>query len=441
MSQPEGRPWFTEEDVDYYVNFLASPSGGEHESFRTLLATVSEVLGETDFDALLSKLVQHALGTTHAERGILLLLEKGQLVTHVALDAEGNDLGIDPPMAHTVADGVCREGAPVIKSVNDQHQVLDLSHSAASLRLRQVMCAPLRARGKILGVIYVDSTLRGPPLTENDLRLFHAQAGLMGLAVENHRLFREAWEARDMQRQVKVAREIQEKLYPAAPWLAGPMEFAGLNEISAQVGGDYYDYLSIDGERAALGIGDVSGHGIGPALIMSDVRARLRSTLHSTATLGGVYGVMNQALCEELVDGMYVSLFIAVYNPAQRTLEYQNAGHVPPLLYHPESDTLTPITANAPALGLFDEFSAGPCPTITIKPGSYLVCYTDGITDRPNDADEFYSSSRLEDLVRRAAQPGTSAADVAEAIRADSHAFASGRPLRDDLTVLVARFD
>jgi len=186
--------WFTEEDVKYYAGFLSGPSVESQRNFRTLMATVSEVLGETDFDALLKKLVKHAIQSTRSERGVLLLRQGNRLKVRIALDDHDRDLGSNPPIARSVPERVLREGKPVIAQVSSSHEVLDLSLSSMSLRLRQLMCAPLRARGKAIGAIYVDSTLSGPARTESDLMLFHAQAGLMGLAIENHRLFREAWE-------------------------------------------------------------------------------------------------------------------------------------------------------------------------------------------------------------------------------------------------------
>jgi sigma-B regulation protein RsbU (phosphoserine phosphatase) len=433
-------PWFTEDDVRYYAQFLSGPAEDTHQNFKTLLATVSEVLGQTDLDALLKKLVQHALQSTQSERGILLLAHKDELRVRVALDREGRDLGPTPPMARTVPDMVFRGGQPIIRSVSGDHEVLDLSHSAASLRLRQVMCAPLRARGRALGAIYVDSTLRRPPHTAADLKLFHAQAGLMGMAVENHRLFQEAFDARDVQRQLAVARDIQQRLYPTSPWSVGDAEFAGLSEISAQVGGDYFDFLPLDAGRAALGIGDVAGHGIAPALIMSDVRARLRSLLQTQGTLAGVYGILNQALCAELAEGMFVALFVAAYDPARRVLEYQNGGHVAPLLHSSQSGRVRPIEPNAPALGLFDDMSAGPCPSLQVDRDDCLVCFTDGVVDRPNPDGELYGLDRLEALIRRVARAGASATAIAQEIRTDSETHARGRPLRDDFTLLVVKF-
>ncbi|MHC4224223.1 MAG: PP2C family protein-serine/threonine phosphatase, partial [Planctomycetota bacterium] len=89
--------------------------------------------------------------------------------------------------------------------------------------------------------------------------------------------------------------------------------------------------------------------------------------------------------------------------------------------------------------GLFEGFSAEPCPTLAVERGEYLVCYTDGVVERPDEEGENFGEERLKASIRRIAGAGAEPAEVAEAIRADAQAHAAGRPLRDDFTVLVAR--
>jgi len=439
-STPEQTPVFTQEELGRISRFLTGDSARDQRSFRTLLATVTEVLGETDVDRLLAKLVDHTVQTTRAERGILMLKEGGELRVRVARDASRRDLGKDAPLCRTVPDKVLRDGKPVHERVSGNHETLDLSHSVASMRLRQVMCAPLHARGRTLGVIYVDSTLVGQPQTEADLILFHAQAGLMGMAIENHRLLRETLDAEAMHQQLTLAREIQRKLLPQTPTTLGGAEYAGLSEPSDRVGGDYFDYFAVDMDRAGLSVGDVSGHGIGPALIMSNVRAHVRSLLLTRRSLGGLYGLLNRALCADLTDGMFVSLFVCVYDARNMTLEFQNAGHTAPLLYTPKSDTFQEILSNAPALGIIDEISAGPCPTLAVQKGDYLVCYTDGVTELHSRDGTLFGEARVKQAIRRAVRKGGTPADVIGAIKSDLDAHGDGLPPRDDVTLVAARF-
>jgi len=433
--------WFTPEELRRFAECITGESAHDQRSLRTLMATVAEVLATRDLDDLLRRLVDHTIETTGTERGLLLLLqEDGSLRVRTARDRNGRDLGPDPSHSHSIPEKVLHENHPVMERVSGEGEVLDLTHSVASMRLRQVMCAPVSARGRTLGVLYVDATFGGPAFTRADLWLFYAQAGLMGLAIENIRLFHETLQAREMSHQLRVARDIQMRLLPAGTARFGAAELAGLSEPSSRVGGDYFDYFAIDAGRVGLCVGDVSGHGIGPALVMSNVRAHLRSLLQSRRSLGGLYGLLNRALCNELTEGMFVSLFVGVFDVSKMVLEFQNAGHTAPILYRASEDSFRTIPPTAPALGLIDDLSAGPCPAITVKSGDILVCYTDGVTERHSRTGELYGEERVQSVVRRAVKAGATPADIVSAIRKDCEAHAGDLPPRDDVTLVVARF-
>ena len=432
-------PFFSQEELARFAECLTGDSDRDQRCFRALLATVSEVIGETDLDTLLCRLVDHTISTTGTERGILLLLEAGELKVRIARKKGGADLD-EPTLSDKVPKKVLREDQPVIARVSGEGEVLDLTSSVAAMRLRQVMCAPVKARDRTLGVIYADSTMHGPPFTPADLMLFHAQAGLMGMAIENNRLFHATLEAREMSHQLRLAREIQQRLLPETPVTYCNTELAGLSEPSDRVGGDYFDYFPIDLQRVGISVGDVSGHGIGPALIMSNVRAHLRSLLQTRRSLSGLYGLMNRALCQDLTEGMFVSLFVGVFDTERRILEFQNAGHTAPLLYRPSEDRFREIPANAPALGIIDDISAGPCPSIPIKPGDHLVCYTDGVTERHNRRGELFDEAGVKETVRETVRKGAAPDDIVRAIRSRCETHAEDLPPRDDVTVVVARF-
>ena len=433
-------PFFTREDLERFAECLTGDSDRDQRSFRALLQTVGEVLGETKLDALLVRLVDRTIQTTRTERAILLLVEEDGLKVRIARDAQGRNLGPDIQLSRTIPQQVLKSERPVQARVSGEGEPLDLTHSVASMRLRQVMCAPVRARGRTLGVIYADSTLSGPAFTMADLMLFHALAGLMGMAIENNRLFHATVEAREMSHQLRVARDIQRRLLPETPVRFGTTVLAGLSEASDRVGGDYFDYFPIDTQRVGLSVGDVSGHGIGPALIMSNVRAHLRRLLQTRSSLGGLYGLMNRALCADLTDGMFVSLFVAVYHPDRMVLEFQNAGHTAPILYRPGDDRIKEIPSNAPALGIIDDISAGPCPSIPVKRGDFLVCYTDGVTERRNRKGELFGEQRVLDLVRNSIRGGADLAGVVRAVREACEEQAEGLPPRDDVTLVAAQF-
>jgi sigma-B regulation protein RsbU (phosphoserine phosphatase) len=291
-----------------------------------------------------------------------------------------------------------------------------------------------------MGVVYIDSRLVGRPHSREDLLLFNAQAGLIAMAVQNHRLFKETLASREMQQELSTARQIQLSLLPRSPMRHAGLELAGISEPSSRVGGDYFDFLPVDMTRCALVVGDVSGHGIGPAIIMSNVRAHLRSLLLTRKKLAGLYGFMNRALCEDLTNGMFVALFVAVYDTKTRLLEFQNAGQVPPLIYSPGEDRFFEISTNVPALGVIDDISAGPCPSTTMRAGDYLLCITDGVTEAPNAAGDLYGDARVRTLFRDLAREGADPTRIVATLREDVRHFTDDLPMRDDVTIVAAKF-
>lgn len=437
--EPPGKPWFSQAELTRFADFLTGDPTRDQANVTTLLETVAEVLRQTELEPLLRTLVDRAIRATGSERGILLLFEGEELKVRMARDRSGNDLGSNPPMSRTVPGAVAASGTPVIRRVGADAAPLRLTESLAAFRLRQVMCAPLRVRGRTLGVLYVDGKAGGPEPHAADLMLFNTQAGLLAMAIENHRLLEEAIETRTMREQLRVARDIQRRLLPAGPARLAGLELAGASEPFERVGGDYFDYFPVDPNRVGLTIADVSGHGIGPALVMSDVRAHLRTLLETRRTLGGVYGLMNRALCTDLSSGMFVSLFVAVYDAKEHRLEFQNAGHNAPVVYTPAKGRFVQIPSNAPAFGILSEISAGPCPSVRFQPGDWLVCYTDGVTEAPGPNGELFGEERLHATIRERATDGARAAELLDALREQLYAHMAGRPPRDDITFLVAR--
>ncbi|MGQ0614514.1 MAG: PP2C family protein-serine/threonine phosphatase [Planctomycetaceae bacterium] len=435
----DGLPWFSPEELYRFAEFLSGDAPRDQRNIQFLLEMVAETLRQPDVEALMRTLLDRAIRTTASERGILLLNEEGQLRVRLARDSLGRDLGTNLKLSRRVPAAVIADGTPVISRVGADEESLELTDSVSAMRLRQVMCAPLRIRSRTLGALYVDSKIGGPPPRAADLMLFNTQAGLIAMAIENHKLQRDTVEAGALREQLRVARDIQRRLLPEGPAVYAGLELAGKSEPFERVGGDYFDYFPVDTGRVGFAIADVSGHGVGPALVMSDVRAHLRSLLETRRSLGGLYGLMNRALCTDLAGGMFVSLFVAVYDSKVQRLEYQNAGHNAPVIYSPTRDRFVEIPSNAPALGIISDISAGPCPSLTLSPGDYVICYTDGVTEAPSPGGELFGEERLHAIVREVARSGGHAVQVVDSVLAGLRKHMAGRAARDDVTLLVAK--
>ncbi len=437
IDQRANMPWFSPDELTRFSEFLTGNATRDQTNVQALLTTTTEIFGERKIESVLERVLTRVLETTEGERAILLLYEDGKLRVRMGRDRDGADLGLNPPLSRTVTRATAVEGRPLMDRVTSEGEVLQLSNSIMHMRLRQVMCVPLRARGRTLGVLYVDSTAKAHDPAPTDLMLLNAQAGLIAMAIENNRLLDQAIENSAVREQLDVARRIQARLLPSKPAQMCGLDMAGLSEPCENIGGDYFDYFSLDDEMVGLTVGDVSGHGVGSALIMADVRAHLRSLLGMRGSLHGLYGMLNHSLCADLDGSMFVSLFVGVFDRKERRLSYHNAGHNPPFVYRPGTGEFFELPPNAPALGIVDELSAGMSPAVLLKKDDILVCYTDGVTEARSPEGELFGEARLKETVE-VAQDGD-ANHIVDAVRYRLREHLGGAAPRDDVTLLVAR--
>ena len=235
--------------------------------------------------------------------------------------------------------------------------------------------------------------------------------------------------------ELALARRIQARLLPTGPPAVAGLELAGTSEPAREVGGDYYDYLPLGDGRVALVIADVSGKGVGAALLMSAFRASLLSQDLAAAGLAEVVGRLNQFLHRSVEPGRFVTAFLGVLDGRSGRLAYCNAGHNAPLVLH-AAGPVTRLETGGLVLG-FLEHSLYETGEIVLQPGERLVLFTDGVTEAADESDEQWGEERLIELLgRTAASPcaGTVARIVAEVRR-----FEGARGAADDVTLIVAR--
>jgi serine phosphatase RsbU (regulator of sigma subunit) len=227
------------------------------------------------------------------------------------------------------------------------------------------------------------------------------------------------------------AREIQEALMPKQlPQVRG-CQLAAVCQPARMVGGDYYDAIRLSDSSMAIVVGDVSGKGMGAALLMSNLQAIVRAFAPSGLQPHEVCEKANQLIAANVAPGKYITFFYAIVDAARMRLDYCNAGHNPPMLQHRDG-TLETLGEGGPVLGIFPGacFTGG---TAELRPGDCLVLFTDGITEAMNAQDEEFGEERLMALV---SQRSGSAEDYRKRILEAVTQFSNGS-FHDDATVLV----
>jgi sigma-B regulation protein RsbU (phosphoserine phosphatase) len=308
-------------------------------------------------------------------------------------------------------------------------------------QLQTELLLPLSARDKLLGFISLGAKRSEEPYSGADIRLLKSVATQTGLALENARLMSaiadEVAQRERLNREVEIAREVQERLFPQTlPAIRG-IDYAGACRPALGVGGDYYDFLALPGGQLGIAIGDVSGKGIAAALTMASLQASLRGEAsRMTDDLAAVVSNVNRLVYEASSSSRYATFFYAQYDPATRQLHYVNAGHNPPMLFHCSGGewTVTRLETGGTVVGLLESFPYQQA-TVTITPGDLLIAFTDGISESMNGADEEWGEERLKETVKGCA--GLSPTEAIAHIMQTADKFVAGAKQHDDMTLVV----
>jgi PAS domain S-box-containing protein len=233
-----------------------------------------------------------------------------------------------------------------------------------------------------------------------------------------------------------AAREIQQRLFPkSAPEIAG-FEVAGASYPAEAAGGDYYDFLPLAQGTLGLVIADVSGHGVGPSLLMAEARAYLRLLARSDDGPAGLLTRANAALAEDLGGGNYITMLLARIDPSSRTLSYASAGHPPGFVIGADGAVLAELRRTGPPLGQRSGFSFGEGPPLHLNSGDLLVFLTDGIAESMRGNECFGRERTLAVAREHRNEPATA---IVDALCGSARNFSGSAPQADDLTVVVAK--
>jgi len=238
------------------------------------------------------------------------------------------------------------------------------------------------------------------------------------------------------QQELRVARSIQQRFFPqSAPSLDG-FDIAGASFPAEDTGGDYFDYFPMSHGRVGFVIADVSGHGLGPALMMSQTRAYLRALVKNSEDVGELVTQLNGFLVDDCSEERFVTLFLAQIDRQQRALAYASAGHQCYLL--DAKGDVKPLEATSIPLGI-RHLEVPSAPVRKLEPGDLILCLTDGIEEAPAPDGEFFGLERALDLVRSVRrQP---AIQIVGTLWSTVHEFAGGRHPPDDVTAVIVKVD
>ncbi|HEX6853086.1 MAG TPA: GAF domain-containing SpoIIE family protein phosphatase [Candidatus Polarisedimenticolaceae bacterium] len=405
----------------------------EGEVLERVLAVNRSLARSLDLTTLLSQVVDTALELLDAERGSVFLHEpaSGTLVSRVATGT--GELRI-PADRGIVGECVAtREIVLVADAYADPrfNRQVDL---ATGYRTRSMLTMPLIGHDDTLvGVLQVLNK-RGGSFGDADLPIATALAATCAIAIQRMRLLEEIVEKRRMERELEVARDIQTRVFPKSmPEIPG-YDVAGWSRPADQTGGDIFDVIAAPGSVLLL-LGDATGHGVGPAISVTQVRAMLRIAARLGAGLDHTFRNINDQLSDDLSDNRFVTAFLGVLDPASHRVVYHAGGQGPLLHWRAAERTIDWLTSSTLPLGMLPFRKTPESRWIDMAPGDVLALVSDGIFECENAAGEAFGNERAGAIV----SAGTGAAETVARMVAEADAFRGSAPQQDDMTVLVLR--
>ena len=425
-------------------------SAGGLRKLSLLLEATTLLHSQLPLDAVLGAMVDTAIALTDADRGLLLEPNaSGGMRVRLARQRGGRSLPIEElkPSQTAIRNALEQKQSVVTEDIEQADLDLKAAQSIIAQRLRSVVVIPLypmaRAvsedsavtslRGELLGVVYLDS--RRPTAFSNlERQILDALAVEAASVMDNARLVERERERRRLEQELGIASQIQQALLPREFRQFAHLQVSGLNQSCLAVGGDYFDVMQLSPDRTGFLIADVSGKGLGAALLTAMLQGAL-----SAMTIGQeparVFAHLNQFLCDHAQLERYATMFFGILDTAGR-LEFINAGHPSPLLLR-EGRVEAAFPAECFPVGLLPEaqFTTS---TVALKPGDTLVLFSDGVTEAMDPDNKEFGMGRLTEVLtgRTNASVEELQAVILEAIKD----FTRGANQADDLTLLLIRY-
>jgi serine phosphatase RsbU (regulator of sigma subunit)/putative methionine-R-sulfoxide reductase with GAF domain len=291
---------------------------------------------------------------------------------------------------------------------------------------------PLRAEGAVLGYLDIRCEKKIP---EESAALFRGLAAFMAISLEKFRLYRQMLEKEKMEKELQIARTIQQSFLLQQPQSFPGLDIAFLNIPSSKVGGDYYEIIPLNDREIIFSINDVSGHGVPASLLMAIFHSNFVFQLRRSGDIAATISYLNRLIAETTEPNLFVTSFTAKLDRETGILTYITAGHPPPLVLR--GDELLPLAEGGMVVGMFAD-AEYPVSGFAMQAGDILLFFTDGLLEAENEEGEEYSSARLGAAISKwRALP---AAALQAVLIEDLKNFCRRQDFLDDVTLMVVKY-
>jgi phosphoserine phosphatase len=416
---------------------MATGNPDERNAKLTRLLDVSRELGATvELLPLLKEVEAAALGVLDCERATVFLYDapKDQLYSKVAT-------GVDE-IRFSAKLGIAGEAAQTRSIINVPDAYADPRFNPdvdkkTGFRTRNMVTFPLVGHdGDLVGVLQVLNK-KGDPFDADDEESAAILSSLAGVAIQRQMLLEEYAEKKKLERDLDLARDIQQNLLPKSCPVAPGFDIAGWNKPADKTGGDLFDFQTLTDGRIIFSVADATGHGIGPALVMSECRALFRAAIGFSTDLPDVFQHVNNHLAQDMAAGRFVTCFYGWLDPAAKIIQYISGGQGPLLHVHAQSQKVDQFNASAAPLGIFPDADYEMANPIQLAPGDLFIVATDGFYEWANPQDEQFGTRRLTEYLCQ--HRNESAQKIIEGLHDTLRKFTAGTTQDDDLTMVIVK--
>lgn len=389
-----------------------------------------------DLASLLEQVIDAAREVLGAERGTVFLYDEDsyELCSRVATEAEE----IRIPADHGIA-GLCGSTRQIV-NVPDCYADPRFNRKVdiqTGYHTRNLLAIPLIGHDQTLvGVMQVLNKGIGP-FDRTDEQIATILAAQCAVALQRARLIEQNLVRLKMQRDLALARDIQQRILPhKMPKIAG-YDLAGMSRPADETGGDIYDAIGLEGGRGLFLLADVTGHGIGPALVVTQIHSMLRIAARFKADLDTTFHQINHQLCDDLPEGRFATVMIGRLDPAENQFKLHSAGQGPLIHYSAATGACRMISATTVPMGLMRDLGKVEPLLIEMAPGDIFAAITDGVFEAKSPADEQFGADRMAEVLMRYA--GESSGQIIREMLKAVDGYMDGTAQEDDITMLLIK--
>jgi sigma-B regulation protein RsbU (phosphoserine phosphatase) len=397
-----------------------------NEVHRALAAPIT-------LEPLLELILERAFGQLKPEEGAIFLRDGSGALARVAMRRAAGVTG-EPLYSRALAREVTEKGVAALVTDASEDARFAKAESIVSSGVRSLVAAPLLDSEGCLGMIVLSAKGRVHIFDENDMELLAAIASAAAMRIRSLRFMEDAAKRRLLDRELDLAHDIQMAMLPRSFPEAPGLDVSAVLRPARSVGGDLYDVMADRGGIWLL-VGDVSGKGVGAALLMANVQATLRARLPLETELARLADGLDSEIDASTPRGVYLTLFLGILDVQRGLLTYVNAGHNPQFVLRtrggisPLSSTGLPI-ALLPGKGYKES-------SIEIRPGDLLFFYTDGLVEAENEGGDMFGAERLQALLSAEHEHGIDT--VLERVEHAVGRFRGSAEPFDDATMMALR--